>query len=240
MFIMTCPSLAEALVCDLGLTRTPVGIAFLKSPPAGIARHGDAVPSACAFWKAAETRMFYATAEDHYNCPIGAITQGFPIPQPVGDRAMSLIQQMGKLAYFEAAEAEHVPKVGKDHAIVVYGPLREFSSFEPDLALLVCTPFQAMLISEIAGAVSWSGDAAGRVHGRPACAVIPSALASGLTSLSVGCMGARTFAEIREGELLVAVPGTSLPQLAERLPVILGANASMKDYYVEQSARFEP
>lgn len=231
--------LADSLVRDLRLKRAPIGIAFHKSPPAGVARYTDAVPSACAFWKAAETRLFYTTAEDHYNCPIGAITQGFPIPQPVGEKAMSLIEQMGKIAYFEAAEAQNVPKVEKDHSVAVYGALSEFSEFQPDLVLFVATPYQAMLISEMTGSVEWSAQATGRVHGRPACAVIPSALSAGASSVSVGCTGARTFAEIRENEMLVAVPAPRLPALAERLPIILRANASMKDYYREQASRFE-
>ncbi len=235
---MTYRSVAELLQSSLDLNRVPIGIAFLKSAPAGVARYGDAVPSACAFWKAAESRLFYATAEDHYNCPIGAITQGFPIPQPVGEKAMALIGQMGKIAYFEAAEAQHVPKVEKDHQIVVYGPLREFNAIEADLALLVCTPFQAMMISEVTGAVSWTGEAAGRFYGRPACAVIPSAIATGASSISVGCMGARTFAALREEDVLVAVPAPALATLAERLPIILKANDGMKDYYAEQQARF--
>lgn len=237
---MTFRLLAETLVRDLHLSRAPIGIAFLKSPPDGVARYGEAAPSACAFWKAAESRLFYATAEDHYNCPIGAITQGFPLPQPVGEQAISLIEQMGKLAYFEAVEAERVPKVEKGHSVVVYGPLGEFSDLEPDLALIVCTPFRAMMISETTSAVSWSGGVPGRIHGRPACAVIPSALASGATSASLGCTGARTFADIRDEDMLVAVPASALPALAERLPVILKANASMKDYYREQRARFQP
>lgn len=235
---MTYRSVAVTLQNGLNLSRIPIGIAFLKSPPADVPRYEEAVPSACAFWKAAETRLFYATAEDHFNCPIGAITQGFPIPQPVGDKAMALIGQMGKLAYFEAAEVQHVPKVEKGHAIVVYGPLHKFTSLAPDLALLVCTPYQAMLISEVTGAVSWTGEEAGRVYGRPACAAIPSALASGTSSISVGCMGARTFASLREEDLLVAVPATALALLAERLPILLKANAGMKDHYIEQQAHF--
>jgi ribonuclease PH len=49
-----------------------------------------------------------------------------------------------------------------------------------------------------------------------ACAVIPSALKSEVAAISVGCMGARTFADLREEELLVAVPASALATLAER------------------------
>ena len=64
-------------------------------------------------WKAAERELFYATAPDHYTCPIGPITQGFQVPQPVSDNAMELIGMMGKISYLEAAEASNVPTIGE-------------------------------------------------------------------------------------------------------------------------------
>jgi uncharacterized protein (DUF169 family) len=235
---LTWTEIADSLIQRLILARPPIGLAFLKDPPAGVRRYAEAVPSACAFWKAAERELFYATAEDHYNCSLGAITQGFPIPQNVGAQAMELIEKMGKLSYFEAAEAQNVPTVKKDHKVIVYGPLKDFGALAPDIALLIANPFQAMMLSEIGGVVSWTNSAPGRVLGRPACAVIPSALESGAAALSVGCMGARTFAGIQEEELLVAVPAQALAGLAERAEVILRANAVMRDYYQANKARF--
>lgn len=235
---MSWTRIADSLTRNLNLARNPIGMAFVKEAPANVRRYAEAVPSACAFWKAAERELFYATAEDHYHCPIGAITQGFPIPQDVGAQAMELIEKMGKLSYFEAAEAQNVPTVRKDHKVIVYGPLKDFDALAPDVALLIANPFQAMMLSEIGGVVSWTNSAPGRVLGRPACAVIPSALSSGATALSVGCMGARTFADIKEEELLVAVPAHALAALAERVTVILQANAAMRDYYQSNEARF--
>ncbi|MGH9470679.1 MAG: DUF169 domain-containing protein [Terriglobia bacterium] len=236
---MNCAHVAKLLSEKLRLKRTPIGLTFLSEPPAGVVRYPATVPTACAFWKAAETSLFYATAEDHYNCPIGAITQGFDPPSRVMQQGMALIEQMGKIRYFDPAEVQHVPTVKKPHRVIVYGPLKDFQSITPDLALIVCSPFQAMLISEAVGTVEWRG--AGKeahLFGRPACAVIPSALQEEAASASVGCMGARTFAGIEEDELLIAVPLSRLADAEQRLAAILSANAEMRDFYAGHKARF--
>ncbi len=231
-------ALLKSLVKDLKLAHIPIGIAYLEDPPQGVPHYSEAVPTACSFWKAAESSMFFATAEDHYNCPIGAITQGFNLPGPVQDEAMSLIGKMGKLSYFEAAEAGNVPSVKKAHQVVVYGPLGGFGIIPVDLALLIATPYQAMLISEASGAVAWKGAAPTAALGRPACAVLPAALASSSAALSVGCMGARTFGGIGESEMLFAIPGTALANLESHLPILMGANVAMKEYYDAKRAQF--
>lgn len=236
---MNYPQIANALSEGLGLAHPPIGLAFVEEPPAGIPRYAAAAPAACAFWKAAQTSLFYATAEDHYNCPIGTITQGFNPPEEVLQRGMALIGEMGKIQYFKAAEVGNVPTVKKRHSAIVYGPLSRFGAVTPDLALILCTPFQAMLLSEAAGAVEWRG--AGKeshIFGRPACAVIPSALKDTATSASLACIGARTFAGIAESEMIVAVPAEGLAKLEEGSPAILRANAEMRKFYQSHKSRF--
>jgi uncharacterized protein (DUF169 family) len=231
-------NLASDLTRKLNLSHAPVAIAFLEDVPPGIKHIREAAPSACAFWKAAESALFYTTAEDHYNCPIGAITQGFQIPQPVAANARSLVEMMGKLSYLEAAEADKVPVVEKKHSIVVYGPLQDFGEIPPDVVLLICTPRQAMMVVEASGAASWSSGEQNPTLGRPACAVIPSSMKNGATTVSMGCMGARTFAAIKEEELLVAIPARALPRLESRLPIILDANVALKQFYETRKSNF--
>jgi len=235
---LTYREFANMLAEKLKLKRTPIGIAFLEEAPSGVRHYDKAVPSACTFWKAAEYELFYATAEDHYNCPIGAITQGFTIPQPVSENALSLIGMMGKVSYLEAAEASHLPKVEKIHSVIVYGPLRDFDGIQPDVVLLVATPFQAMMISEASGTASWGTGPGSRTLGRPACAVIPTAMKNGTTAISMACMGARTFADIKEEELLISIPAEALIELQGRLPVILDANIEMKEFYGTHKSNF--
>lgn len=231
---------ANHLVEKLKLKRTPIGIAFLDKAPAGVKHYAQAVPAACAFWRAAERELFYATASDHYNCPIGAITQGFQIPQPVSDNAMELIGMMGKIHYLEAAEASNVPTVDKKHNVILYGPLKDFAEIHPDVVLLVATPYQAMMISEASGVAAWGTGHESRTLGRPACAVIPSSLKSNDTALSLACMGARTFADIGEEQVLISIPARALVELRNRLPVILEANVGMKKFYDSRKEGFTP
>ncbi len=235
---MSNAEIAKLLREDLKLAHIPIGMAFLKDPPQGIKHYAEAVPTACTCWKAAERALFYATAEDHYNCPIGAITQGFKLPDEVMRNALALIEQMGKLDYFREAEARNVPTVRKEHRVIAYGPLEDFERLVPDLVLLIVTPFQAMLVSEATGGAAWEGGTPSAILGRPACAVIPSALNRNVAASSYACMGARTFAGIGEQELLQAVPSAVLPRLAEQLPKILAANAAMKEYYAAKKAQF--
>ena len=68
---------ARKLRTGLKLAHEPVGISFHNEPPKGIPHFTMEVPSACTFWRIAEKTIFYATAEDHYNCPIGTMTMGF-------------------------------------------------------------------------------------------------------------------------------------------------------------------
>lgn len=228
------------LAQKLKLIHTPIGLAFLEQAPSGVKHYEAAVPSACAFWKAAERELFYATACDHYNCPIGAITQGFPIPQPVSDNAMSLIQMMGKISYLEAAEASNVPTVEKKHSVIVYGPLKDFGDIQPDVVLLIATPLQAMMVAEASGVSSWGTGHESRTLGRPACAAIPSSMKSNDTTVSMACMGARTFADIKNEEVLISIPARALIELQSRLPIILDANVSMKNFYDAHKGNFAP
>jgi len=229
---------ANQLAQKLKLKHAPIGIAFLEEAPGGVKHYEEAVPSACTFWKAAERELFYATASDHYNCPIGAITQGFPIPQPVSANAMELIGMMGKISYLEAAEASSVPVVDKKHSVIVYGPLKDFGEIQPDVILLICSPLQAMMVSEATGVASWGTGHESRTLGRPACAAIPASLKSQDTTVSMACMGARTFADIKDEEVLISIPARALAELETRLPIILDANVGMKTFYDTHKGNF--
>ncbi len=110
------------------LKRTPIGIVFLDEVPEGVKHYAQAVLSAYAFWKAVERELFYATASDRYNRPIGAVIQAFQIPQPVSANAVELTGMSGKISYLEAAEANNVPVVEKKHNAIVYSPLKNLAN----------------------------------------------------------------------------------------------------------------
>lgn len=68
----------------------------------------QAVPSACKFWRQAETELFFAPVELHYNCPVGSMVMGF------------------MCGYICAEEPAGIPTVKHAKAGILYGPLSEF------------------------------------------------------------------------------------------------------------------
>ncbi len=86
--------MAEPLSSQLGLDIPPIALTFVETVPPGVQSFDQAVPSACAFWRKAEERVFYASAEQHYNCPISVMTMGFPMPQTVQQELMGVAQMM--------------------------------------------------------------------------------------------------------------------------------------------------
>src|SRR3546814_10723802 len=100
---------AGQLVRTLGLDLPPIAIAFVERAPAGVAESAAVVPSACAFWREAERGVFFAAAERHFNCPVGAHVMGFDLPKPVSDELMGLIGTMTECGYIAASEPAHIP-----------------------------------------------------------------------------------------------------------------------------------
>ena len=83
--------LASALRDRLQLSYPPVAVAFANQQPSGVPRTEKLAPSACGFWRQAEKEVFYATMEDHFNCPEGAYVMGFPLPEKQMQELMSEI-----------------------------------------------------------------------------------------------------------------------------------------------------
>lgn len=228
---------AEVVTSQFGLDTPLIALTFVDTIPEGIPTCSQAVPSACAFWRQAEAGVFYASAEQHYHCPIGVMTMGFALPQQVQQELMGLAQMMIGCGYLKASEAEKIPAVQKDKIGIVYGPLVNFP-IAPDLVLLWLTPAQGMIFSEAVGACRWAETTPAPILGRPACAASPAALNNGRPTLSFGCAGMRTFTAIREDRLLGVLPGNGLEAFLDTLEMTIEANKTMLACYREQKARF--
>ncbi len=224
-------SLADSLRHRLNLPYPPVAMARVASPPEGVASAGEPVPSACSFWRLAEQRVFYASADDHFGCPVGAMVMGFELPPAKVQGLMGLVGDMCKGSYLDEAEVAHIARFASPAAGIVYGPLADFP-LEPDAVLIWTTPAQAMVLQETTGATRWGSDLAGGLFGRPTCAALPAAVAGGRTTMSLGCIGMRTFTRIPDECPLVAIPGSRLDNLEERLRTTADANARMREFYV--------
>lgn len=232
---MTLTDTARQLQSDLGLRNPPVALTFLDEAPKGVAGPSGPLPSACSFWRAAEHGMFYATAQDHYQCPVGSMVMGFELPEDVQQRLGEVVDGMCERQYISGGEPPRIPVVKTAHAGILYAPLADATSL-PDVVLLWVTPRQAMLCNEAMGTADWR---AGYpvTTGRPGCAALPLAMAEGAPSLSFGCAGMRTFTGIGDDHMLVAVPGAALAVFAEAISAAVSVNSQMISYYEAEQRR---
>ncbi len=231
---MQTTDLSNLLERQLGVTDPPVAIAFVDEPPPGVPRTLSVVPSACAFWRQAEQGTFYAAAEDHFNCPLGAMVMGFPLGEQQVAQLQEEVGMMCGISYVREEEVPNVPKVSRASAGIVYGPLAGFP-VEPDAVMIWCTPHQAMKMSECCGMINWAASPAG-MFGRPGCAALPIALALESPSQSFGCVGMRINTGVDESKLLMVIPRNILTTLTSSLPQMSQVHQQMESHYQSRLA----
>jgi uncharacterized protein (DUF169 family) len=230
---MSLTEIARAWKEALGMEDAPVAIAFCDDPPEGVEPSAEPSPSACTFWRRGQKKVFYANADDHSNCPIGLMTMGFSLSADQSEKAMSLVTTMASLHYFDPSEVAHLPSIKKPHRVVVYGPLDKFP-VEPDLVLFMLDGFQTMLAAEAIGQVMWAEQVQLGVFGRPACAALAKAAAIDQATMSLGCIGARTYTDLKQEEMLLVLTFPRLQAATEKLSVVLEANQKLAAYHSEQ------
>src|SRR5690349_8401053 len=94
----------------LDLRRPPIAVAFLDSPPEGLAKWTGAIPAGCALWRAAmDGRAFYTVPEDHYNCAVGSYTHAISLPPDRGAVLEDTIGFMVGHGYIQIAEVPSIP-----------------------------------------------------------------------------------------------------------------------------------
>jgi len=216
------------------LSRPPVAVAFLPSPPPGLPRIDRSAAAGCAYWKhASDGHTFYTTAEDHQNCPVGAFTHGVTLPPAKTAELQSLMGTMIDLQYLRSDEIAGIPHREEPMQIAAYAPL-DRASFPPDVVIFRGNARQIMLLSEAARAAR--AFESGTVMGRPACAMLPQALGSTAAVASVGCIGNRVYTELGDDELYLAVPAQALDSTLDALETILTANAELERFHRQREA----
>ena len=229
--------LVKDFTAQLQLQQPPIGLTFVEQVPADVQHSTTGVPSACTFWRQAEKGVFYATANDHKECPIGMMTMGFVMPETDQQRAQALVGTMASVQYFSPAEVSVLPIVQKAHQSIVYGRLDQFP-IEADVVLCIIDTQQAMLIAEAVGNMDWLASGGQAAFGRPTCAIIPRTMQTGQLSMSFGCVGARTYTGLKPSELVLTIPGQEFAHLVERLHTTVAANAALAPFHQQQKARF--
>jgi uncharacterized protein (DUF169 family) len=222
---------------SLGLSLHPIAIAFLQSPPSGVSKwEGGAVPAGCTFWRYAQDgKTFYTEASDHYNCAVGAYTHKIDLPS---ERSSELEQTVGFMvenSYIQMSEVPGIPTLPSTPSVIAYGPA-ETAPFPADVVILSATPAQAMLIYEAAARAG--AESALQTIGRPACAVLPLAIKTGGTGISLGCKGNRTFTGLPDDSLYIAIPGSKWENVLAQMEPITSANSRMATHYSQHKAQF--
>ncbi len=219
----------------LGLRWPPVAIAFRPSAPAGVTRIEAASPASCGYWRmAAEGKVFYTEAPDHYSCPVGAHTHGVSLPQVVAQELQGLVQNMVGMQYITMDEVGALPRQRGTFQVAVYAPLGAMPC-NADVVLVRGTVKQLMLLAEAAQAAGVAGG--GATMGRPTCAVLPEAMESGRTATSFGCIGNRVYTELGDDEGYYAIPGAQVASVEARLATILEANRQLEQFHTARRSR---
>jgi uncharacterized protein (DUF169 family) len=220
------------IVESLGLDRPPVALKFGTERPPGVERPPTAAKSSCSFWRMAEGRVFYAAAEDHFNCPVGSMVMGFELPPEVSQQLSDLVTLTCGECYLSEGEAAKIPTIRQQGPGILYGQLDMFPT-DPDVILMWLVPHQAMIFSEATGNTNWAGELM-QVSGRPGCAALPRTLEQGKPGLSLGCAGMRTFTNIGAEEMLAVVACDQAEALADALERTVNANEAVLEYYRRQ------
>jgi len=219
----------------LGLALPPVAIAFPAAAPAGIARIDAPAPAGCGYWRlAAEGKVFYTEAADHYTCPVGAHTHGVDLPPEVAKELNGLVQTMVQMQYIKMEEIPSIPRRQGPFGVALYAPLAR-APFEPDVVLVRGTFKQLMLLAEAAQAAGVAGG--GATMGRPTCAVLPEALQSGRAATSFGCIGNRVYTGLGDDEGYYAIPGANVADVVGKLAVIVEANRQLEAFHKSRAVR---
>jgi uncharacterized protein (DUF169 family) len=230
---MTNQEIGAAITAALDLELPPIALAVVDQPPIGIHTIQTDLPSACSFWRRAEQGVFYAPAEAHFNCPVGAMVMGFELPQVVANELQQLVSNMCSCGYISSDEPAHIPAMQSRPRGIVYGPLREFP-IPADVVVCWLTPLQAMIWNEASGQARWNCDIPAPVSGRPACAALPASISQNRPVLSFGCMGMRTFTEVSGDRMLAIIPGALLAEFGAKLQAMRCTNDTMQSFYKER------
>jgi uncharacterized protein (DUF169 family) len=132
------------------------------------------------------------------------------------------------LSYVRPEDIPLIPVLQSRSRYVTYGPLAQIP-VDPDVVLLFIRPDQALIVSEASQQLESNLPPA---MGRPACAIIPQAINSGRSALSLGCCGARAYLDVLPDNVaLYAIPGKGIAAFAERVTALSKANTILTRFH---------
>jgi len=219
----------------LQLAYDPVGVSG-ASDSAPVTAGLAPAPSACSFWRRAETARFTADARSHANCKVGAHVMGFSLAGEDMQALGELVQTMTGVSYIMPEEVPALPRL-PEHKSWHYTPLAAAPA-SPELVLMWVDGRQVMLIQEAMGSAHWKSGKGLRTTGRPACGALALAYQHAEAVLSFGCAGMRTFTAIPDHYMLLVVPGEAVEGLCRGLEQTARSNAAVQCLYDKQKTLF--
>lgn len=220
--------IAQSLTESLELKQPPIAVCMTDTVPAGIENWSGRIPAGCRFWQEAADRVFATAAGDHDLCSIGLYTHNLDMAPAAATDLGDALKVFAQLTYVRDEDVAAIPVLASKPKHVIYGPLAEIP-MSPDVVLLFVRADQTLILSEASQQLEGGLPPA---MGRPACAVIPQALNSGRTALSLGCCGARAYLDVLSDDVaLYAVPGAALSAFAERVAALSKANGILSKFH---------
>jgi uncharacterized protein (DUF169 family) len=220
--------IAQTLTESLKLTQVPVAVCLSESVPAGVETWSGTSPAGCRFWQEAASRVFATSAADHSLCSIGMYTHSLEMAPAAMKDLGDALKVFAQLSYVRDEDVAAIPVLASKPKYVVYGPLAKIP-IDPDVVLLFVRADQTLILSEASQQLEGGMPPA---MGRPACAIIPQAINSERSALSLGCCGARAYLDVlTENVALFAVPGKTLGAFAERVAALSHANGILTKFH---------
>jgi uncharacterized protein (DUF169 family) len=205
----------------LVLKRSPVAIKFFldeKTIPKEIPRIGKDLRHCEMVQMAVSGEIFYATSKEQQACKGGAGAIGLmELPEPIKTGEMYL--SLGKFSSLGAAKrtVDAIPKIDPVMEAVAYSPL-EKAPYNPDVVLLICSPLQAMQLSQ-ALLYRMGGRLNANFGGiQSICAdTTAGPYTTGKANVTLGCSGSRKFAKVKPDELIIGMNGEDIGSLVKAL-----------------------
>jgi len=214
----------------LELKWPPISIAFTDERPIDIPRIDERAPSGCTYWKlAAEGKIFYTEASDHYGCAVGAYTHSVELPNAQSKELEVMIETMVGLSYLKMEEVPAIPRRSEPFRFAIYAPLAD-TPVAPDVVIVRGNAKQMMLLAEAANAAGVSSS--GGIMGRPTCAMIPAVMQTGQMAMSLGCIGNRVYNGLADGDIYLAADPRKIPVIIEKLLVVVQANKKLEEFHL--------
>lgn len=230
-------ALSQRLTEALSLTVPPVAVSFHRKKEPSEAAPDTPVPAGCKFWEIGSARAVTTGSKDHCFCSVGIYTHN--MDGALESQSVELeetLAAMRGLDYVRPVEIESLPVLARSPRYVKYAPLGD-STDPPELVLIFANASQGLVLSE---AVTRVDGVAPPAMGRPACALIPRVIDSGLSATSLGCCGARAYLDVLGDEIaLWGLAGDKLALYVDSLEVLSKANSVLGRFHRQRRVEIE-